>query len=592
MKSTKYFAALVFIIFTGSLYSQIAPMQSTSQLDQNYLNSLPEDIRADVLNEMERNSSDDKITRRPSTELSRLETVRQFEQFKLMDQFDSDRFGMNLFRSMQSTFMPINEPNFDSNYILDFGDVLTVQLIGSVNEISEIEIKRDGSINLDKIGKISLSGLSLNNAVEIIKSRVGKAFIGTEAYVTLEMVRDIQIFITGGINLPGIYTLNGNSHLLHALNVAGGISEKGSFRSVEIKRNGETINTVDLYDALISGDTSFNVPLKSGDTIYVKSPKKLVRVSGALNNTGVFELLENENLDDLLRLAGGFSIDVKNSNELILNRIVDGKYQESILPISNLINISPQNGDIVYASKFKIGSIEISGEVVNPGKYSITDADSLSSVIKRAGGYTNNAYVFGSSIFKEKLKKQEEISNTELYSNFIKLIAYGGSKINPTIFTSVLQEFKAMEPTGRAVAEFNLQRIVDNPSLDMLVDDGDVIQVPKFNNSVYVYGQVNKPNAVLYGPKKDLKKYISDAGGYNSLADTANVIIVKPNGEIQKDEKGRIFLMTNDVNIYPGSLIYVPNDAIYQDASIAYISSIAPIISSLVLSIASLNSLN
>lgn len=588
MLKTKNILLLTLLGFTSFSLSQ----SLSQQLDDNYLNSLPEEIREDVQAELDRNNKDEKIVRRPSSELSRLETVRQYEQFKLMNQFDSDRFGMNLFKSMQSTFMPINEPNFDSSYILDFGDVLSLQLVGNINEISEIEIKRDGSINIDQIGRISLSGLSLNNAAELIKSKVSSAFIGTEAFISLEMVRDIQIFITGGVNLPGIYTLNGNSHLLHALNVAGGISEKGSFRSIDIKRNGETINTIDLYDALISGDTSFNVPLNSGDTIYVKPPEKLVRVSGALNNTGVFELLENENYSDLLRLTGGFSIDAKNRNELILNRILDGKYQESLIAISNLSNVSVKNGDIIYATKFNIGSIEISGEVVNPGKYSITDTDSLSSVIKRAGGYTDNAYVFGSSIFKEKLKKQEEISNAELYSNFIKLIAYGGSSIDPTIFTSVLQEFKAMKPTGRAIAEFNLQAIANDPSLDMLIDNGDVIQVPKFTNSVYVYGQVNKPNAVLYEPNKDLKKYISDAGGYNSLADTSNVIIVKPNGEIQKDEKGRIFLMPYDANIYPGSLIYVPNDAVYQDASIAYISSIAPIISSLVLSIASLNSLN
>ncbi len=580
---------IVLIGFASFTFSQSSSV--FSELDEEYLSSLPEEIRNDVENEIENNTKDEKITRRPSTKLSRLETIREFEKFKLENQIKSERFGMNLFQSMQSTFMPINEPNFDSNYILDFGDVLTVQIIGDIDDILEVDIKRDGSINIDKIGKISVSGLSLNNATELIKSKVSSSFIGSKAFVSLETVRDIQIFITGGVNLPGIYTLNGNSHLLHALNVAGGISEKGSFRSIEIKRNGETINTVDLYHALVSGDTSFNIPLNSGDTIYVRSPEKFVRVSGALNNTGVFELLEDETFEDLLMLAGGFSVNAKNKQEIILNRLINNEYQTSTLPISTLNN-TPLNGDVIYASKFEIGSIEVSGEVVNPGMYSITDSDSLSSVIKRAGGYTKNAYVFGSSIFKEKLKQQEELTNAELYNNFIKLIAYGGSNINPQIFSSVLQEFKSIEPTGRAVAEFNLQVISDNPSLDMLVDHGDIINVPKFNNSVFIYGQVNKPNAALYSPDKDLEVYINDAGGFNSLADTGNVIIVKPNGEIQRDDEGRIFLTHTDVDIYPGSLIYVPNSAIYQDARVAYISSIAPIISSLVLSIASLNSLN
>ena len=124
------------------------------------------------------------------------------------------------------------------------------------------EIGRDGSINFEQIGKIFIAGLSLDKASDIIKTKVTTSYIGTEAFVSLDNVRDIQIFITGGSRFPGIYTLNGNSHVLHALNVAGGITEEGSFRSIQIKRNGEVVNEVDLYQALILGDT-FNIPLKS-----------------------------------------------------------------------------------------------------------------------------------------------------------------------------------------------------------------------------------------------------------------------------------------------------------------------------------------
>tara|TARA_B100000965_G_scaffold243254_1_gene204143 strand:- start:6159 stop:7934 length:1776 start_codon:yes stop_codon:yes gene_type:complete len=585
------FLAILLIGLPSLLNSQTVP--SSAQLDQDYLDSLPEEVRNEVLQEIQNSQDDDETApKRPSSQIAKLETVKEWEKFKLENQIKSDRYGMNLFKSMQSTFMPVNEPNFDSNYILDFGDVLTLQLTGNINEIAKLDIKRDGSISINQIGKVQLSGLSLNSASDLIKSKVKSSFIGTEAFISLEEIRDIQVFITGGVNFPGIYTLNGNSHLLHALNVSGGISEEGSFRMIEIKRDGKTINNIDLYKALILGDTSFNISLQSGDTIYVNPAKKLVRVSGALNNTGVFELKADETFDDLINFAGGFSRLAKDNKKLVLNRLVDGEYKSSNISISDFKNLDVINGDSIYASKYIIGSIEINGEVKNPGKYSITNTDTISSVIKRAGGYTENAYVYGSSIFKDKQKEKEEILNKELYSNFIKMIAYGGNTLDPMTLSTILQELKSIEFYGRAVAEFDLQVIYEDPSKDTLIDKGDVINIPKFNNNVLIYGQVNKPSSVPYVSGRSVEDYISSAGGFNNLSDKDKIIVIKPNGELKTDSKGFFMISAKDADIYPGSLIYIPNQISYTDNRIEFLGSVAPIFSSLALSIASLNSLN
>lgn len=589
----KYISFYLVIIINFSSFTFSQAMPSSGELDQDYLDSLPEEVRNDVLKEIQNSQNNDELApKRPSTKIANLETVAEWERLKLENQVKSERYGMNLFKSMQSTFMPVNEPNFDSNYLLDFGDVLALQLIGNINEITKLDIKRDGSININQIGKVYISGLSLDAASKLIKSKVTSSFIGTEAFISLDEVRDIQIFITGGVNFPGIYTLNGNSHLLHALNVSGGISEEGSFRNIEIKRNGQTINTVDLYKALILGDTSFNIPLKSGDTIYINPANKLIRVSGALNNTGVFELKDDEKFNDLINFAGGFSRLAKDKKEIILNRLVDGEYQSTNIPISSFKDMDVNNGDAIYATKYIIGSIEIKGEVNNPGKYSITNTDTISSVIKRAGGYTESAYVYAASIFKDKQKKQEKILNQELYTNFIKMIAYGGNSLDPMVLTTILQEFKAIEFYGRTVAEFDLQAIYQDPTKDTFIDEGDVINVPKFNNNVLVYGQVNKPTAVPYSSGKNAEDYIHSAGGFNNLSDKTNVIVIKPNGELTKDADGFFMLPVKEVDVYPGSLVYVPNQIIYRDNRIEFISTLAPIFSSLALSIASLNSIN
>ena len=123
----KIFLSALFLLSTTS-YSQ--------ELDEAYLESLPENVRADVLNEIaDREVEDSPVYRRPSSMIK-----------KPLD--GSKRFGANIFNMMQTSFMPINEPNFDSSYVLDFGDTLEIQLVGQQNSIDELSIKRDGSINI------------------------------------------------------------------------------------------------------------------------------------------------------------------------------------------------------------------------------------------------------------------------------------------------------------------------------------------------------------------------------------------------------------------------------------------------------------
>ena len=182
-------------------------------------------------------------------------------------------FGSDFFSTYQSTYMPINEPNLSPTYILDFGDVLDIQLIGQRDENESFQIKRDGSINLPDIGPVVIAGLSLNDAVSLIKSKVSSTYIGTEAFITLNEVRDINVLVSGNAYNPGIYTVSGNSNLLHVLGVAGGINEHGSYREINLIRNQEVIETLDMYDVLITGFYKSKISLKSGDIIFVSSKK-------------------------------------------------------------------------------------------------------------------------------------------------------------------------------------------------------------------------------------------------------------------------------------------------------------------------------
>jgi protein involved in polysaccharide export with SLBB domain len=145
------------LIASTTAYSQ--------ELDEAYLASLPESVREDVLDKMaEREVKDTPAYRRPSSMINKPAE-------------GSSRFGAQIFDMMQTSFMPINEPNFDSSYVLDFGDTLEIQLIGQKNSIDELSVKRDGSINIPEIGKIFVAGLSLEATNALIKNKISNAYI-------------------------------------------------------------------------------------------------------------------------------------------------------------------------------------------------------------------------------------------------------------------------------------------------------------------------------------------------------------------------------------------------------------------------------
>ena len=570
----KIFLSAFFIVSTG-LYSQ--------ELDEAYLESLPESIREDVLDKIDdREIDDNPVYRRPSSMIEKPES-------------DSDRFGAQIFDMMQTSFMPINEPNFDSSYVLDFGDTLEIQLVGQQNSIDELSIKRDGSINISEIGKVSVAGLTLESASTLIKNKITNAYIGIEAFVTLVNIRDIQVLITGNAYNPGIYTLNGNSNLLHALSMAGGVDETGSYRKIDLIRNDEVIKTIDLYDIFIDGKSGFGDRLRSGDTILVRPSIKMVTISGAVKRPGLYELKEGDNFSDLLKYGIGFS-DNADLQSLRVERPTGELTTFIEIPdLKNINSIAVQSSDNLNVRAYERRTASIRGAVNRPGTYTIANDETLSSLISKADGYKNNAYPFGGILNNIRALELNEVAKEKLYTSFVqKLITKGDQLFASESLPFILDELKRAEVTGRIMAEFDLDVIEANSNLDTTLDDGDEIIIPIKSEQVYIFGEINQVGAVRYQPSKDIDYYISSVGGLLKSSDIKNIFVVHPNGEINKLNTNRLSLLnnrSNDILIYPGSVIYIPREVKSQDASI--IASIwAPIVSSTATSLAALSVLN
>ena len=571
----KIFLSALFLLSTTS-YSQ--------ELDQAYLESLPENVRADVLDKIaDREVEDSPVYRRPSTMIK-----------KPLD--DSKRFGAKIFNMMQTSFMPINEPNFDSSYVLDFGDTLEIQLVGQQNSIDELSIKRDGSINISEIGKVSVAGLTLESASSLIKNKISNAYIGIEAFVTLVNIRDIQVLITGNAYNPGIYTLNGNSNLLHALSMAGGIDENGSYRQIELIRDNAIINSIDLYDIFIHGKSGFGQRLRSGDSVLIKPANELIALTGAVKRPGIYELTSDEDYSDLFAYGNGFSASA-DINSLRVERLNKEEVEFiNISEVKDLSSIKPVAGDRLNVRSYIRKSVTVTGAVKTPGTYVVARDETLLDLIEKAEGYRDDAYPFGGILNNKRAAEINGDAVDKLYNTYVqKLISKGDALFASESLPFILDELKKSKISGRVMAEFDLDVLRAKPQLDTNLDDGDTIIIPSKTQQIYIYGEVNNPGTIRYTPGQSIQKYLEFSGGVLDSADNKNIYVVHPNGELNRvSGTSRLSFLNNrgeDILIYPGSVIYIPRKVNSRDP--AMVASIwAPIVSALALSITSLSVLD
>ena len=541
-----------FLAFSASL-----PIKG-QEFDSSFLESLPETVRQDLLDQVnDKKELEDEQYRRPSTFIQKPVD----ENGELI----SNRFGINIFDMMQTTLMPLNEPNFDSSYVLDFGDVLEVQTLGQRGFVTQVEIKRDGSVSIPEIGKLYIAGLSLEDATKKIQKKIGETSIGVESFVTLVNVRDIQVIVAGNVFNPGPYILNGNSNVFHALTISGGPSDMGSFREIELVRDNKVVEVIDLYDTFIFGKSSFNKRLRSGDIVFVKPVQNLVSVIGGVKRPFVYELKETDSLDTVISFANGLSADADIS-DINLYRLIDGKVEAiDVERIDALKAFSSVDNDRLVIRRFSFRSVEILGAVNNPGTYIVNEGEGVLDLIPRAGGYSRNAYPFGGVLENLNTEKINQMAADELYKSFLDNLsnlsgkASSGSAVEGAASTRlIMEELKNSPVSGRVSTEFDLSALKEDPSKDVVLQDGDRIMIPEFVNQVYIFGEVSSEGTVRFENGQPVSFYIEKKGGFSGFADERNVFVLNPNGETFKVTKNIFMRKGRDIEIYPGSVIFVP----------------------------------
>jgi len=312
-------------------------------------------------------------------------------------------FGHDFFGTGRlALFSKSSEAKAPDSYILGAGDEISIAVWGYADYNNKFLVNEDGFIQIPEFGRIYVKGLTFG----AVKSQIGKrlsTFINpanTKYEISLNYARTIEINIVGEVKSPGTYQIPAINSVYNAINAASGITDIGSVRDIQVRREGKTIKRFDVYEFLFNPLFQENFFLQKGDFIYVSTQSKLVKISGAVRRPAKYELLKNENLADIVKFAGGFSPDAYIKSVQI-TRTNGDKSQIIDIDFEKNPNFELKDGDIVNISTIPGGIenyVSIAGPVRYAGKYELKDGFRISDIIKVAGGvkietYIDRAYV-------------------------------------------------------------------------------------------------------------------------------------------------------------------------------------------------------
>lgn len=418
-------------------------------------------------------------------------------------------FGLDVFQRTGALFQPDLSGPVPDNYRVGPGDAMVLVVTGDVELVHELTVTRDGFIVIPQVGQIPVNNLTLGDLRTLLRQRLGRAYSGirdgtTTFDITITRLRTNQVFVTGEVSQPSAYQLSSVATVLNAIYAAGGPTENANFRRVVVRRNGDVVTTFDLYDYLLSGNTSADIMLQQGDVVFVPVHGTRAKVGGAVLRPAEYELAPTETLRDLIVAAGGFRADAA-LRRISISRIVPAQQRAPGGPGRTVVDVPLDQLEDGMAPPFPIepgdevtvsalseasgGYVDLEGAVYEPGRYGWHPGLHLSEIIDRAGGFTPAVYRGRAHV----------------------------SRLNPIDSTRYLVNVQLPDSGAEWTTDFTLQ-------------DYDVITVydrTEFREQrvVEIGGMVNQPGTYPYREGMTIRDLVLEAHGLRDGAylDTAEV---------------------------------------------------------------------
>jgi protein involved in polysaccharide export with SLBB domain len=413
-------------------------------------------------------------------------------------------FGFDVLRQNTSQFQPVTGP-VDDTYRLGPGDQLVLFLTGGVETSQVLDVTSQGFIVVSKVGQIYVNSLTLGQLRELLYTKLGQVYSGvsrspdarTKFDIAVAKVRMQGIRVAGEVAKPGTYQVAATGGVLSSLYDAGGVTERGNFRAIEVRRGAQLVATVDLYEYLLTGVVSNDVRLAPGDVVMVPLRGPRVKVAGEVMRPAIYELKTGETLRDAVRLAGGLT-PYASTEVVTIDRVLPPSQRPAVGYLHTVLtsslrevldsSVAPtalfaeDSITVFRASGGRRAAVTIAGSVWQPGTYQLASGMRLWDVIKGAGGLRPESY--GGRV---QVLRSFPDSTRQLLGFVLDTAGAARQANNP-----VLQE--ADQVTVYAQTDFRPLRYV------------------------MVYGEVRRPGSVAFADSMTLRDAILQAGGLNETA--------------------------------------------------------------------------
>ncbi len=446
-------------------------------------------------------------------------------------------FGENLFSGAFSTD---SFTGFNPDYVINIGDRVELKMWGAYEFEAALTVDAQGNIFVPRVGPIKVQGIRNADLARVVRTKIKSVYkSNVGSYVNLTAAQPVKVFVTGFVSQPGMYSGLSSDSLLYFLDQAGGIDpERGSFIDIEITRSGQVLTNADLYRFVLEG-TRIQHQFQDGDTIVVKPRLNMVEVGGLVQNANRFEFRSSVlRLTDLLDLA-------KVAPEATHVRIArnTGNYRNiDYLKLDAIKGVLLYSGDrvIVTADK-KPGtiSVRVEGEHGSPQEYVLPYGSRLGDLLAKIS-YTDNTAVGSISLFRESVRERQKAmlqqSLKTLESSVLTAHSATSGEVEirkgeADLVLQWIERAKSIEPKGQVVLG-NRAR-----ANETVLENGDVIRVPRKSNLVMVSGEVLFPTASVFDPELKLLDYIDRAGGFVQNEKLARVVVLHQGGAFTKVKK-------------------------------------------------------
>ena len=429
-------------------------------------------------------------------------------------------FGHNIFTNPDLTFEPNENIATPENYKLAGGDELIIDIWGTNEASIRQTISPDGFISIEGLGLVYPAGMTVKEAEDYLRKQLSKIYPvaganpESEMKLTLGALRTIQVNVMGEVKIPGTYFLSSLSSIYHALYKAGGFTELGSLRSIELIRNGKNVQSIDVYDLLIHGKTSDDTILQDGDIVLVPTYDIIVDVAGKVKRPMKYEMKEGENVGNLLGFAGGFRGDAYTRNVNIVRRngrehqvyTVDSQDFDSFL-LMDTDSLTVGESISRYENR-----VEVMGSVYRPGAYQLSEKmNTVSQLIELADGLMGDAFTNRAIIHRERKDLTLEVISV------------------------------------------NLKDIINGTAPDVELAPNDILYVSSIHDIndvgiVTINGEVARPGEYVFAENMTIEDLIIQAGGLLESASIAKVDVSRriknPSSNESIDELVHVYTFT------------------------------------------------